>query len=147
MIDPSEVAVLQEQIRRTGRSLLQYTTESFPWTHNAKERDILRQIHLMAKAEEAQSRLIARFLIKHRQSPPYLGAYPMHFTTMNFLAIPRLLDLIIDHQQKDIEDIVMAAPQVRDAEAKELLDRLVEIKTAHLNTLKELKNEPAKSSA
>jgi hypothetical protein len=138
MIDPRDVAVLQEQIRRTGRSLLQYTLESFPWTRSGPDRETLARIHAMARAEQVQEKAIRRYLVKHRAAPPYLGAYPMHFTTMNFLAIPRLVELLQEHQQQDLNDLEMAAAKVRDPEGKALLIRLLEIKTENMNALKQL---------
>ncbi len=140
MIAPQDAAVLQEQIRRTGRSLLQYTAESMPWTGKEKDREILARILGMKQAEQQAAEALARFLINNRMNPPYLGSYPMHFTTMNFLAIPRLVQLLADHQQKDVTDTEAAVGQVQAPECKQLLEQLLEIKKQNWESLKELNN-------
>jgi hypothetical protein len=145
MIDPRDAAILQEQIRRTGRSLLQYTLESFPWARTQQDREALARLHAMARAEQTHQQAITRYLSKNRLASPQPGAYPMHFTTMNFLAVPRLVELIQEHQQQDLDDLEKAAAKVRDPEGKDLLIRLLEVKTENLNTLKQLHGAVVKS--
>ncbi len=138
MIDPSTIAILQKQIRRTGRSLLQYSCESFPYAGNSKDEEIVNLFHSMMAEENEAAGLLSAFLLKNYSGPPHLGAYPMFFTTLNYLALERLIPLIIEDHEKDIQSLKEDIAKVQDLQARNLLQQLLESKEKHVATLREL---------
>jgi hypothetical protein len=142
MIDNQTITILQKQIRRTGRSFLSYVHESFPWTRGNSDRALLETIQHMVRHEREAVTAIARFLQTQRSGPPYLGAYPMNFTSYNFLQADRLIPLLIGHEEADINDLENDLDLVNDDEARGRLDRLLRAKKEHLAALKELQAKP-----
>ncbi len=134
---------LQTLIRREGRSLLQYASESFPWG-TSRDSAAIAQLLDMARVENARVTALAKQLIKQRVTPPYLGAYPMYFTTMNFLALDRLLPLLIEHQQADIARIEEDLKHIQDVTFRPAVQQMLELKRQHLKQLEALR--PAKPS-
>ena len=84
MIDARDADLLKEIVRRESRSLLQYVGDSFPWT-TRQERETLPMLRSMIEEEREAAAALARFLASQRQTPPYLGAFPQSFTTINFI--------------------------------------------------------------
>src|SRR5262249_14114255 len=102
MIDSQTVAIVQKQIRRTGRSFLNYVHDSFPWTRANSDQTLMAQIRHMIRHEQEVIAAMARFLARQHSGPPYLGAYPMNFTSYNFLEADRLVPVLIEHEAVDI---------------------------------------------
>ncbi|MGF1578236.1 MAG: hypothetical protein ACFCD0_02610 [Gemmataceae bacterium] len=138
MISPRSAKVLQNQIQRSGRSLLQYTTESFPYTSSSRDSEVVKKFTEMAEEETKQNAALATFLRANRYAAPHFGAYPMHFTTMNYLGIDRLLVLIAEHQTEDIKHLEAAIQEVKESEAKAPLRNALAAKQAHLKAIEEL---------
>jgi hypothetical protein len=143
VMDVQTSSRLQNLIRREGRSLLQYASESFPWG-TSRDAAAIAQILDLARAESARVTALARQLIKQRVPPPYLGAYPMYFTTLNFLALDRLLPLLVEHQQTDLAHLEEDLKHVQDGAFRPALQQLLELKRQHLKQLETLR--PAASS-
>ena len=143
MIPKYDVVVLQEQIRRTGRSLLQYATESIPWSRKPEDRAIFENILEMAKDEQVHIQDITKYLRENRQIVPHMGAHPMHFMNMNFLAVKRLVDLIIQHHQAEVAHLETVNADVTTPEVKDLLERLAVSKRKHIQQLQEWLAPPA----
>lgn len=143
MISAKTIQIIQECIRRTGRSLLQYIEESDPWISSPRDQEIVDKLYAMAAAEQSIAGELAELLARNQSYPKYLGSYPMHFTTMNFLAVNRLLKLLTEHQKQDIDALASDIALVSEPEAKELLNRLLSEKKAHLQAIADLKQTPA----
>jgi hypothetical protein len=137
-MDGQTSARLQLLIRREGRSLLQYASESFPWG-TSKDGAAIARILDMAKVENERVTALARTLLKHRVPPPYLGAYPMYFTTLNFLALDRLLPLLSEHHAVDIAALEEDLKHVHDTTFRPALQQFMELKRQHLQQLETLK--------
>jgi hypothetical protein len=137
MIDDKTAALLQAIIRREGRSLLQYVSEAFPWI-TAKERDALARLQEITAQERDGVTRLAEFLIRCRIPPPYLGAYPMDFTTINYVSLDHLLPLLVTHQRRDIADLERDLNQITDAEARTEVQAILDAKRQHLQSLESL---------
>jgi hypothetical protein len=137
VIDGQTYSRLQDIIRREGRSLLQYAVDSFPWT-SGNEGEAMACLHELAREEAEATTSLARYLVKHRLTPPWLGAYPMAFTSFNFLALDRLLPLLVEHQRRGIADLEVDVRQVEDHEARTHLQHLLEVKRQNLKRLEAL---------
>lgn len=140
-LSPQTIALLQEQVRRTGRSLLQYVSEAYPWTSTAKDTQIVACLNQMQQAEQRAMTRLGRFLLQQRANPPLLGSYPMHFTTLNFLAVDRLLILLAEQQASDVADMQAALARIAEPAARARLQELLTLRERHLQTLQELANQ------
>jgi hypothetical protein len=137
VIDAQTYGRLQDIIRREGRSLLQYAIESFPWTTTGSDGRpaALRQL---AEVEAEAAAELARLLVRHRLSPPYLGAYPTAFTSFNYLAIDRLVPLLADYQRRGIVKLENDLRELTDEEVRAAVRHLLEVNTANLKKLESL---------
>jgi hypothetical protein len=138
--------LLQNLIRREGRSFLQYVGEAFPWA-TREERGGLATLAQLIREEREAIAALSRFLVKHRVTPPYLGAYPTRFTTINFVALDHLLPLLVEHQQRSIADLERDLAQITEPHVKEEVQKILEMKRRHLETLKTLAAAPAPQKA
>jgi hypothetical protein len=132
-------ALLQGIVRREGRSLLQYVSEAFPWT-GPQEKEALPKILLMVKEESDGASSLVRLLVKKRATPPYLGAYPMTFTNLNYISLSHLLPLLIDYQRQRIADLETYLSRIADPDAAALVRRILDYKRRHLKTLLDMAN-------
>jgi hypothetical protein len=138
MTDLGTVPILFEHLRRTGRSLLHYAGESYPWVRDAAGLGTLTAIQHMIGEEQQASAVIIKHLYRNHIAPPHLGTYPMEFTNFNFLAVNRMLDLAIQHQEQDVTALATDLRKVHDTESHRLLQHLFEVKARHLETLRKL---------
>jgi hypothetical protein len=144
MIDPRTASLLQRMIRREGRSLLQYLGDAFPWIKSG-EQESLRQLHVLVKEERDAVAELAKFLSRQRVAPPYLGAYPMGFTTLNFVTLESLLPRLVAFQQRCVANLESDLHQIQDPDAIIAVHRLLEVKKRHLKALEALA-APAKET-
>jgi rubrerythrin len=136
-MDDKTLSLLQHVLRAESRSLVQYVSESFPWITTG-EQEALIQFQQLVEEERQATASIAQFLARHRRPLPYFGAYPMSFTTINFVSLEHLLPLLADHEQRALADRERALAGVTDPEARALLQNLVDMKRRHLQTLQAL---------
>jgi hypothetical protein len=138
-VDIATATLLQDLVRREGRSLLQYVNESFPWT-TAKNRQVLPVLVDMVKEEQDSAAAIVKLLLRHRVRPPYLGAYPMSFTTINYMSLDFLVPYLIDFEERRIAELEKDIAGITESEARQLLQTLLSMKQRHLATLTGLLN-------
>ncbi len=136
MIDARTVAVVQEALRREGRSLLQYVREAYPWT-TPREREMLAKLAQLADEENAGAAALADFLRRHRETPGYLGPYPMSYTRLNFVSLDRLLPLLAEEQRRGVAHLESQLAGV-DGAARAELQTVLERKQRHLKELEAL---------
>lgn len=137
MIDAVAEELIQRQIARDGRSLLQYVGESAPYTPARSEQAHVRIAELAREEQEAIGRLI-RFLQRHHVSPPVLGAFPSHFTTINFVALDFLLPALLKEQKFAVTDLEHSLAALPESETRHLLWGYLEMKRRHLNAFEEM---------
>ena len=133
-MDARTQAILQDLVRKEGRSLLQYVGESYPWT-TANNHDKLPVLLQMVKEEQDAAAAVVRLLLKRKVRPPYLGAYPMHFTTINYISLDHLLPPLVDFEKRRIAELDRELPLVDDVEARAAVLSLLDMKRRHLQTL------------
>ncbi|MCI0381369.1 MAG: hypothetical protein L0215_27610 [Gemmataceae bacterium] len=136
-MDQAASALLQDLVRKEGRSLLQYVNECNPWT-TAKTQAFMPRLKQMVKEEQEAATGIVRFLMKRRQRPPYLGAYPTSFTNINFIALESMLPYLVDYQKERIAEIEKDLAALTDPEVRSLVYSLWEMKRRHLAVLQEM---------
>jgi len=134
MIDPQTAAHLQALVRREGRSLLQYLGDAFPWT-KSNEQEHLCQLHGLVQEERDGIAALAKFLGRNRIAPPYLGAYPMGFTTLNFVTLEYLIPRLLAAQRQGIAALESDLAQLHDPLPRGAVEGYLEIKRRHLKAL------------
>jgi rubrerythrin len=130
-------ALLEDILRRESRSLLQYVSESFPWT-TADEQQALSRLQEMVREECQATGALAQFFAKREHTFPYLGSFPAAFTTINFVSLDHVAPLLADAERQGLERLERDLGKLNDPEARDQVAHIVEMKRRHLSTLKTL---------
>jgi hypothetical protein len=136
-----DTARLEAAVRREGRSLLQYVSEAYPWTKTAGD-TTPDKVRDLAREEREALAVLTKFLARRRHTVPYLGAFPMAFTTMNFVSLDYLLPRLVESARQSIAALERDRAALADADAKAELDKLIELKQQHLKALEALTTAP-----
>jgi hypothetical protein len=134
MMDATGMALIERQIRRDSRSLLQYVCESFPYTPASAELSHAQVFELAREEQEALARLV-RFMHRHHVSPPVLGAFPSHFTTINFVSLEHLLPPLLKEQRFAVAELERALATLPESDARHVLWEYLELKRRHVQAL------------
>jgi hypothetical protein len=138
-------AVVQGVLRRHGRSLMQYLREAFPYLPGNGDNRLARFQQLATEDLESQVSL-TNFLLRKHLSPPYLGPYPDRFTTFNYVSFDFLLPQLLQAERAEIAHLVKDVHTVDDAEVRERLQKVLDMKRRHLAELEELAHPKPQSS-
>ena len=137
MIDATAQALLQDLFRRESRSLLQYMTESFPWTPPDKQATLSQLKKLGAQQRETAVKL-AQFLERHHIPLPYLGAFPMEFANINFIGLDYAVPLLVKDEQEAVAELKADLERLDDPEARSLAHEILKEKQHLLKELEAL---------
>ena len=133
-MESSDQELLKQIVRREGRSFLQYIGQAFPWTPPGHEGEVTA-IRTMAAEEQGELTDLVHFMTKNRITPPYLGAYPTAFTSMNFTSIDFLLPVLLEAEQKGIKELEADTARLTDLDARGEVAALLDQKKRHLDDL------------
>jgi hypothetical protein len=136
MLDTAAEIRLQTIFRRENRSLLQYVRQAAPWA-DQPDRDRLQRVNDLADAELDALGELAAFLDAHHAPLPYLGAFPTEFTDHNFIALRKLLPLLIDDHRRGVDQLQQDCAAL-PGPARAVAERLLEAKRKHLAELESL---------
>lgn len=137
-MDIATLNVLQGIVRRESRSLLNYVSESYPFTTSA-DKETAAKIHRIVEEEQGAAVALAGLLAKKRHRlPPYLGPYPMTFTSINYVTWSYLVPLLVGYQKQGIIDLERDLNKLTDPEMAEEVGKILETKRRHLQILVEL---------
>ena len=145
MITPPEAARLEAVLRRESRSLLQYVRESFPWVRHGKDEALSEVQRIIGEDRDALGSLSA-FMARQRHPVISLGAYPMRFTSMNFVSLEYLVPQLLQEGRKAVADLERDAGSLH-GEAREEIERLLDLKRKHLGQLEALLAAQARPAA
>jgi len=134
VIDAAGSALIERQILRDSRSLLQYVCESFPYTPASAEKAHALVFELAREEQEALARLV-RFMHRHHVSPPVLGAFPSHYTTINFVSLDHLLLPLLKEQRFAVAELERALAALPESDARHILRQYLELKRRHVQAL------------
>ena len=137
-MDAGSLSLFCRLISMGAYSLLQYVSESFPWSASASA-GALTKVREIAAEERVEVARFTRILQKRHISLPIQGAYPSHYTTMNFVALDYLLPKLIGEHEKEIAEIESKLPTVGDEEIRVLAQAYLDMKRRHLQILIDLK--------
>jgi hypothetical protein len=134
VLDTKTQALLQEIFRREGQSFLLYVYDSFPWTTSQGE-PALRRLRELIAAERAALTALGRFLMRHRVPLPFVGSYPVSFTSFNFMSLDHLVPRVIDAERRLLADLERDLGSVSDPAARAELTKLADLKRQNLKEL------------
>lgn len=143
-MDAGSLTLFTRLISMGSSSLLQYVSESFPWTADPGHA-ALNAMLSVAQEERDEVTRFTRILQKKRLRQPPMGAYPSHFTTINFCSLDYILPKLVAEHEKEIAEIESTLHLVEDEEVGKLAAGYLDMKRRHLQTLKDLaaQNTPA----
>jgi hypothetical protein len=141
VIAAHDAALLETVIRREGRSLLQYLSEAYPWTRTAGD-PTPDKVRALAREERDALAGLTKLLARRRHVVPYLGAFPMAFTTMNFVSLDYLLPRLVEDSRRALDALQRDRAALTDAEGRAELDKLLELKRRHHKALEALATAP-----
>jgi rubrerythrin len=136
-MDAATCAVLQNAMRAESRSFLQYVRDAFPRT-TSDELAVLAKLQALTAEELQGAQWLAQFLVEHKQPLPYVGTYPMSFTSMNFVSLDHLLPILVKAERRSLADRERDISQLHDSDAKRVLGQIVDMKRRHLQMLEEM---------
>jgi hypothetical protein len=136
-MDAGSLTLIHRLIAMGSSSLLQYVSESFPWSADPAHAALARVLTIAHSEHDAVTRL-TRLLQKKYLPVPALGSYPSHFTTMNFVSLEYLLPKLIAEHAKETAEIEAKLQLTDDEEIRKLAHAYLDMKRGHLQTLKEL---------
>jgi hypothetical protein len=137
MLDSRTQNQLQELLRRESRSFLRYVSDSFPWT-TPEEKPTLAQLQMLIEEERRATAAFAKFLTRQRIPLPYLGSYPVAFTTLNFISLDHLLPILVDTARQAAQELESNLASITDAESRREVQKLLDLKRRHLKLLEGL---------
>ena len=141
MIDAPTQALLQDVLRRESLALLQYIRDAFPWT-SLEEQEAWPKLRRVVEEEAHALAELGQFLARRRVPLPYVGAFPMDFTTINFVSLDFVVPRLLDEQRREVAALEADLARVSDPEAREQLRRLLDLKRRHLPVLEGLASAP-----
>jgi hypothetical protein len=137
MLDATSQSRLQELLRRESRSNLLYISDSFPWA-TAEEKEALAQLLALVEEERQATAALAKFLARQRVPLPYLGSYPVAFTTQNFVSLDHLLPMLLDSERRAVGVLEEDLAHFTDADCRREVQNLLDMKQQHLKILEAL---------
>ncbi|MFQ5731426.1 MAG: hypothetical protein ACE5KM_05660 [Planctomycetaceae bacterium] len=145
MTDSERHAALNTLLIDLGRSLLQYSSEAWPWTA-AEAQQRRAQIEELVARQSALVGRIAEFL-EDRDWAVEFGAYP-DYSDLHFVSI----DFLLSHLAMNAEDLVTEAESTRalftgDADGAPLLQGVVNEQRQIAAALRELCAKAGSSAA
>ncbi|MSQ94922.1 MAG: hypothetical protein EXR98_10265 [Gemmataceae bacterium] len=136
-MDAGSVKIVQQLIAMGSGSLLQYVSESSPYSADPAQAAIQRLLAIAHEERDEVARL-TRLMQKMRERPPKIGSYPSHFTTMNFVTLDYLVPKLITEHEKEVAQISVALSQLDDEDAQKTVQTYLDMKRRHLEVLKDL---------
>jgi hypothetical protein len=146
VIDSHTQQLLQDILRRESRSVLMYVAEAYPWANSTETKTRTELQQLIVEEREALAGL-GRFLVRQRVPLPYLSSFPMHFTTVNFVALDYLLPRLVEYQRRSVGELERELSAVKDPSARTEVNKLLTLKRRHLARLEELASPQPQASA
>ena len=141
MIEAPTQAVLQDVLRREGLSLLQYIRDAFPWT-TVEEQEAWSLLRRAVDEDTQGLTELAQFLARRRVPLPYIGMFPVDFTSINFVSLDFVAPLLLNEQRREVAALEADLARLGDAEARAELQRLLDLKRRHLTVLEGLVAAP-----
>jgi len=135
-MDAGSLSIFSRLISMGSSSLLQYVSESFPWTADPANRALHRVLALAHEEHDETVRLTRLLQKKHLPLPA--SGYPSHFTNYNFCALAFMLAKLIVEHEKEIAELQAKLHLAEDEEVLKQAQGYLDLKREHLRSLQEL---------
>jgi hypothetical protein len=136
-MDAGSLKLFARLISMGSSSLLQYVSESFPWSADLAHA-AFDAVLALAREERDEVVRFTRLLQKRHLGLPPKGTYPSHFTTINFVSLDYLWPKLIAEHETEIAEIDSMLPQTSDDDIRKLALAYRDMKCRHLQALREL---------
>jgi hypothetical protein len=101
------------------------------------------EVQRMSRAEQEAVAGLSQYLFRRRIPPAFLGSYPAHFTSFNFVSLDWLLPRLAQQQAKDIADLEADLAKLTDPGARAQVESMLALKKKHLTELQSLAHPPS----
>ena len=129
---------LNDLLIDVGRSLLQYTSECWPWSAVGEDET---QRRWTGWPPSSGTWWGLADLLAERGHAIDFGTYPTEYTSLHYVAVDYLLSQLVANQQSVLTECeAVAAGASGDDEAKSLLDDIVLSERKHLDELRALES-------
>ncbi len=146
MIKAGTHHVLNRLLTILYRSLPMYLTYASPWTRPGDEQAVATLKHVVDDQKQLADR-IAQYIMQNH-GPIELGEYPIEFLDTHDLSLDFLLTRLVDYQKRDVAGLEQCAASLQsDRPAAALAEEALGAARGHLESLQELADRLAKSSA
>ncbi len=135
-----QTSALNDVLIETGRSLLQYVGECWPWTHHDADEAREQLDGLVARQRESVGSLVS--LINSRTSIFDLGSYPTEYTDLHFVAFEFLLAELVDNQHNVVVRIEQTIVDVNDDAITTLLKEILVAEQSVLENVRTIAASP-----
>jgi hypothetical protein len=133
-MDSQTYAILQEIVRRESRSLPAYIADAYPWTTAAGGQALATMYEAIQDETEAVSAL-GRYLMRQRAPLPFLGSFPVSFTSSNFVALEYLLPRLVQAEKELIAALEADLRRLGPGDARTQVEALLVVKRRVLAAL------------
>lgn len=131
---------LNDLLINVGRSLLQYTSEAWPWA-SGDDVQVRESVERMA-AEQRDVIAALADLLADRGHAIDFGTYPSEYTNLHYVAIGFLLSYLTANQRSILAECeAVARAAAEDEEAHSLLQDVVISERRHLDELEALEKQ------
>lgn len=134
MIDANSQSLLNDLLRKEARSFVQYLGEAYPFT-TPKTHELAKTLTKLVAEEQHDYRHLMEVLRKKRYRLPYFGAYPMSFTTMNYMDLGYLKRYLVDQEKQRIAELELAVTKITDGDVRPAVEAILTRKKKHLQML------------
>ncbi len=146
MINPQNLALVQEIVRRESLSMLNYVGDAFPWT-TSRGVPALARLQELVQAHRAAVGELGTFLTRKRMPVGYIGSYPTNYTTINFLSLDYLLPRLAADEARGVAVLEQNLAAISDPETQAQVKKLLAVKRQHQQVLELLAAEHGKPLA
>jgi hypothetical protein len=134
VIEPNMRQTLTEIYRRERLSFLQYVRQVSAYAGPA-DRPVLERIRELGAVEAAALDGLAEYLDRNYITIPHVGAFPSPFTNYNFVAIRKLLPLLVEDETRGLAALEQDAAILPPGESRAWVEKLAQSKRMHLTEL------------
>ena len=145
MLIAEDQLLVQAIVRRHMRSLAQYVSDSFPWPNG--DSSVSEAVFQSLAGEERDALAPLLSLLNRAGAPaPYLGSYPMAFTSSNFVSLAHMVPELKAHDRQAAKQLEQDIARLKDAEARDLAGGLLEMLKRHIQRLDSIQASLAEPS-
>ncbi len=120
--------------RREMLSLLQYVRQITPYASSA-DKPLVARLSAMADSEGVGLEGFVNYLDRSRITMPHVGAFASAFTTFNFMAVRKLVPLLVADQKRGLADLERDLATLQPGMARDEVEKLAVRKQEHLTEL------------